>query len=680
MRFGGIGRGLTVQSSYVFYLENRVAVLELLLRSHDIRFPAAESLESCSQRGAMGSVTVPAGQPTMSPTSGAPLDDQIVTLNAPLQSPAQAPDHKRKRRSSGPTTPAPTRARSGTTASNVAFAKVVLAAVHHSYADNGKTHKNAKSSKPRPAPKHSSSSSAGTSMRDSFFGLHTKSEVKLAPFPKRSVGLALAQNYFNLANPQNPILHRGDFMHMFELAYSAKAPPTRGSRELYMLNMVFAIGSGCIVKDAISTVVKQEPLDKDQDDHARGFDVALDDSSVQAQPEEYHASAVQHFEACLGSNDGLVVLQAMLLLANFALLRPVPPGLWYISGACMRLAIDLGLYYEDGMNHDDDDDADSANFPEMANPPTEPSIATSSPPPPAKRPTSPSKMGHQLKPKTSTAPAAMQGRRRQYVRDMRRRLWWCTYALDRLVSTCVGRPFGISDLVVTTEFPSLLDDDYISPTHGLQQPSSPDQVSYKRISYHYFRLRLLQSEILHVLQYSQAMLARERSRSRPDATSSATFVVSTSPFLARFASFRDWRIDIDQRLWEWKQGAPSRTSTAVSFSTDYLELNYWQAVLLLYRHSLGVPAMFEGEYSSWSEVNSPTGYPTEQLGDQDAICLKVSEAGQETMQLYGRLNMDGLVSYSYLATHHLFMAGISYLYSIWHSSAVRSRLVCFAWC
>jgi hypothetical protein len=56
----------------------------------------------------------------------------------------------------------------------------------------------------------------------------------------------------------------------------------------------------------------------------------------------------------------------------------------------------------------------------------------------------------------------------------------------------------------------------------------------------------------------------------------------------------------------------------------------------------------------------------------------VAEAGQRTLRLYGQLNMSGLVSYTYLATHHLFMAGISYLYAIWHSPVVRSRLVSLA--
>src|SRR5690606_30140735 len=93
-------------------------------------------------------------------------------------------------------------------------------------------------------------------------------------------------------------------------------------------------------------------------------------------------------------------LQGVLLLAGYALLRPVAPGLWYIIGVAMRLAVDLGLHYEDaGLENE------------------------------------------------------LTGRK-AYDRDMRRRLWWCVYSLDRLVSTCVGRPFGISDEVVSTRVSS----------------------------------------------------------------------------------------------------------------------------------------------------------------------------------------------------------------------------------
>jgi hypothetical protein len=42
--------------------------------------------------------------------------------------------------------------------------------------------------------------------------------------------------------------------------------------------------------------------------------------------------------------------------------------------------------------------------------------------------------------------------RRQWVRDLRRRLWWCVYSVDRLVSTCVGRPFVSILPLVTPSF------------------------------------------------------------------------------------------------------------------------------------------------------------------------------------------------------------------------------------
>jgi hypothetical protein len=114
--------------------------------------------------------------------------------------------------------------------------------------------------------------------------------------------------------------------------------------------------------------------------------------------------------------------------------------------------------------------------------------------------------------------------------------------------------------------------------------------------------------------------------------------------------------------------------TGVAFSTEFLELNYWQAIVMLYRQSLSVPAMFEGEYNTSTEVDSPSAFTAELLEDEDRIYCKVAEAGQKILRIYRQLHLSGLVSYTYLSTHHLFMAGISYLYAIWHSPIVRSQL------
>jgi len=301
----------------------------------------------------------------------------------------------------------------------------------------------------------------------------------------------------------------------------------------------------------------------------------------------------------------------------------------------VRLAVDLGLHYEDGKDVEE-------GLGEIASQP---------------------------KPEYARRLAE-----RQYTRDLRRRLWWCTYSFDRLVSVCVGRPIGVSDQVVTTAFPSLLEDRYITRSGGLAKIAPElEQPTYKLVAHHYFRLRLLQSEILQVLQYQQAQGAKSSVQ-----LESNEYMLNDlrSPFLDKYGgSFRAWRIDIDRRLYEWKSEIPLKPVTGVAFSTEFLDLNYWQAIIMLYRQSLSVPAMFEKEYNTSAEINSPTSYRAELVEDQDRVYVKVAEAGQKILRLYRQLHLVGLVNYTYLATHHLFMAGISYLYAIWHSPVVRSRLV-----
>lgn len=481
-------------------------------------------------------------------------------------------------------------------------------------------------------------------MRDSFFGLHTKPTIKQAPFPTKDLGHRLVEFYFEHANPQIPILHRGEFMKMFELAYADGDKRVRTSRELYMCNIVFAIGAGIFLGDS------GDKDDKREEKKKPGL-------GKQCQPEEYHASAIVHLESCLSSSGttdrpdgfggGLEELQAVLLLAGFALLRPVAPGLWYIIGVAVRLAVDLGLHYEDGKDID-------VGLDEAAEDPQSESDVI----------------------KLQRERSIRERGRREWIRDFRRRLWWCTYSFDRLVSTCVGRPFGITDQVITTEFPSLLEDKYITPT-GFQEPTGGvSEPSYKHAAYHYFRLRLLQSEILQVLQHQQAQQARAGGANQRNPYMHTTL---PSPFLSKFDSFRSWRIDIDKRLWEWKSSAPSKRETGVAFSIEFLELNYWQCVIMLYRQSLSVPALFEGEFSTSAEVESPTMHNVELREDEERVFLKVAEAGQRVLRLYRQLHRVHLVNYTFLATHHLFMAGISFLYAIWHSPIVRSRLVCFAY-
>jgi Fungal specific transcription factor domain len=636
-----------IPRSYVYFLETRLGYFESLLQKNNISYESADVFDADSRL---------LGDQALSPVNSQSWKDGHSPLGVTPKANRNG-DWERKQEDKdkidklvsnigmvsvqGASDPRYLGSTSG-----ISFARVVLAAVKSSVSTNNSERAGSRPSK-NPA---SIASAGGSSMRDSYFGLQTKPSLKEASFPDRQLGDKLLHLYFEYANPQIPILHRGEFMDLVDRAYSVD-PSRRTSRELYLLNIVFAIGAGIIWGSS-------DPAPDSL--HAGEYAVKRPRlTNQQAQPEEYHASAIVHLGAFLSSSatDGadrsggdLEELQAVLLLAAFALLRPVAPGLWYIVGVAMRLAVDLGLHYEDGTG------IEGSGGPSASS----------------------GKLNHGISP-TRSVDAREKGRR-EWMRDLRRRLWWCTYNFDRLVSTCVGRPFGITDQVVTTEFPSLLDDRYITRTGFVQAPAH--MPSYKLVSHHYFRLRLLQSEILQVLQYQQAQLARL------DGTNRDNQFIHTdlySPFLAKFDSFRSWRANIDQRLYEWKEAAPQQEETGVSFDRKFLELNYWQAVTTLYRQSLSVPAPLAGELSPTEEVSSPSSTLVEEKDDEDLVFLKCAEAGQKTLKLYRQIHRQRLVNYTYLATHHLFMAGVSFLYAVWHSPTVRSRLVGilrgrFLWC
>ncbi|RMZ46020.1 hypothetical protein AFCA_001119 [Aspergillus flavus] len=519
--------------------------------------------------------------------------------------------------------------------SGISFARVVFAAVKSSVPGNASERGPMRPSERLP---HSATGTAGSTGRDSFFGLQTRPMMKCAAFPERELAEKLSGLYFEHANPQIPILHRNDFMELLDRTYAVDEK-SRSPRSLYMLNIVFAIGAGIIFED--------KPGDEKGSGRERSPSTSKRPrlSNHQYQPEEYHASAIIHLESFVGApstNDGfgaLEELQAVLLLANFALLRPVAPGLWYIVGVAMRLAVDLGLHYEDGTGIDTLAD-ESLNHPQRRAEDTD-------------------------KPRIDTRERG----RREWVRDLRRRLWWCVYSFDRLVSCCVGRPFGISDQAISTEFPSLLEDQYITKSGIVVPPEGAP--SYKHAAHHYFKLRVLQSEIQDVLQHQQSRFAKHKV---PYAARRFTRSDLISPFLQGFDSFRSWRKDIHRRLIEWQQTAPTKRDTGVQFSVEFLELNYWQAVIMLYQQSLTVPAELADEVTPAEDVSSPSFSNVDEADDEDDIYYKVAEAGQKVIRIYRQMHRVRLVNYTYLATHHIFMAGISFLYAIWHSPVVRSRL------
>ncbi|KAF8454452.1 fungal-specific transcription factor domain-containing protein [Kalaharituber pfeilii] len=755
-----------IPRSYVYYLETRNAYLESLLVKNQIPFQPPDNFDLPVPAAANTvNITSPPGNAPKSPITPATTIEEASPTVQKRQRPLEEggdPDESLDSQGrlnklvsdiglisvQGASDP-----RYLGSVSGISFARVVFAAVKSSTANSGSSNNghgsisNEYSDPPKEIHRNVSTGKTGkedTAMRDSFFGLATnKRRVRPAKWPSRQLADRLVGLYFGHANPQLPILHKGEFEAMVEQVYATmKTERTRqergdtegaprrkvGARELYMMNIVFAIGAGIFLEkdsgnssssgnsdDDARQRKKTNPRNKPKasgggaetgkggpraedptasprvakkakiTNNGDGGELKRECSSIrdeseneddgnmssmmdeegegrQYAPEAYHAAALPHLETFLSSESkgGLEELQAVLLLAGYALLRPVAPGLWYIVGVAVRLAVDLGLHFEDS----------NAGTTEGA-----------------------------LASQTDKEFDKLRGRR-EWVRDLRRKLWWCTYSLDRLVSTCVGRPFGIQDEVVSTRFPSLLPDEYITP-NGFLIPSEPSLEgsiapvlpTYKLIAHHYFKLRLLQSEILQVLQQQQTMSTLPPQEPYP---SYHPFHLRT-PYLRDFPSLQEWHKDVTRRVKEWIDTAPkTKAETGVDFAFEFFQLNYWQTVLMLYRPCLKVPALLSGELGGGRGMvdSGGKGVGIGQLrggndsdggvymggltsgsqDEEDRIYCLVADAGSEVLKLYRRLHRVHQVNYTFLATHHLFMAGIAFLYAIWHSPVIRSRL------
>lgn len=377
-------------------------------------------------------------------------------------------------------------------------------------------------------------------------------------FPPRPVAEQLLEIYFQQANPQFPILFRPTFINIFHRLCDRVETEGSASPENY------AHGNGGLTPDRV-----QHSADLYFAFMCFAIASAMSQSS-ENMPERYHASAMQHLDALFMSvsfsNNRLDGLKGVLLLAVYSMMRPGIPGVWYVVGAALRLAVDLGLHNESAQKADKHWD-----------------------------------------------PVQL---------DERRRLFWCTYSVDRQVSVYLGRPFGIADDAIKVPFPLDVDDDLITPS-GIRHPA-PGTRSSRTISLHMFRIRQLQSEIQQVLY-------------------------QTSSVPRQFPTLDIWLHDMSARLTHWHTTAPKTPASAgCTFNLSFLDLNYEQTRLLL--HGL-CPAIPHPSTESFHII---------------------ADSGSKIIKSYRHLHREKSINYTWLACHNLFMAGTSYLCALWQSLDVRA--------
>lgn len=256
-------------------------------------------------------------------------------------------------------------------------------------------------------------------------------------------------------------------------------------------------------------------------------------------------------------------LRAVLLLAQYVSLSPSSGSLWHLTGIALRLCIDIGLHWE-----------------------TEAQIKATDPD----------------------------------VTQDRRRLWWSTYQLDRLLCLTLGRPVGIIDESTRVELPD--------PTIIPGQDKSDADVHNLRAHNHLFRLAKLESEIKHV-QHSR----------------------SWTPSLAYpRPEYSVWFRDIQPRLKSWYKAIPppaDADSHSIFASQAYWDTAYYNALVLLHR-------------------------PTSATAHPSAADLQLSfNASCSLVASIKTLQREGKIVVLWKAVHNIFIAGLGVIYGLWQSEEIR---------
>lgn len=285
--------------------------------------------------------------------------------------------------------------------------------------------------------------------------------------------------------------------------------------------------------------------------------------------ESFRLAANKYFEEVNSSTDQLESLLAILTYSLYSTMRPSNPGVWYTMGSALRTCVDLDLHNESN-----------------------------------------SSSAHNID---------------SFTKEKRRRLFWCTYCIDRQICFYLDRPVGIPDESINTPFPTVLDDSLVYPNETIKDFSllANSTPSYKTVFLSMLQMRKIQSEVQKVL-YTSFELPR------------------------RYDGLDSWKKSILNRLGLWKQNIPkSRKEMNCDFNLNFFHLNYYHVKLMI--HGL-----------------SPKNY---KLSSNDYTQVKY--AAKQMINCYAQLFSTKSINYTWAAVHNIFMAGTSYLHTIYNSEDAR---------
>ncbi|KAL2674288.1 hypothetical protein Neosp_012739 [[Neocosmospora] mangrovei] len=228
--------------------------------------------------------------------------------------------------------------------------------------------------------------------------------------------------------------------------------------------------------------------------------------------------------------------------------------------------------------------------------------------------------------------------------EMKKRCFWSLYNLDRVVSFTLGRPVAIRDEEVDVSLPSYLDDDQFGPDRPIVVQPQGDGVPRNDSPFlHITRIRRISGRVLtqlYNIRHSNQGLATDKRTTRR----------------MFHAEINAWRNDTE--LLGLSANAPNGGYLSSFVSPDWYTAVYNNALLLLYRPSPLFP--------------HPSAIPGSDGGKSDL--LELLHAAESSIQSYSELHRKRRLNYSWITLHGVFIAGLSYVYSV--GRILRSPSTC----
>ncbi|KAI1424509.1 fungal-specific transcription factor domain-containing protein [Xylaria sp. FL1777] len=211
--------------------------------------------------------------------------------------------------------------------------------------------------------------------------------------------------------------------------------------------------------------------------------------------------------------------------------------------------------------------------------------------------------------------------------EMRTRIFWVVYTLDRTIATMMGRPIGLRDEACDLRTPAdLSDNDIESEVTSTPSLGAPTHMTY---AIHLFKLAKINSEIKYV--------ANSVNSDAPNYAYPAIIDISV------------WQKEVLTRLDQWAAGIPAARD-ANDYSRTILLLRYHSVRMLLLRPSPNIPRP-----------------------DQDSLRHCYSSA-EESIRLYNELYKKNLLVHNWITFHSTVLSTITMFYCILSVPSIATTL------